>query len=81
MEISARNQLKGSIKTVCLGEIMAEVVVALTDGQEITSIITRDAVEHLHLQVGDNVVAIIKSTRVTTQCTAFRVGIRVDMVA
>lgn len=64
MEISARNQLKGSIKTIRLGDIMAEVVVALADGQEITSVITRDAVEHLHLQVGDNVAAIIKSTEV-----------------
>lgn len=64
MEISARNQLKGRIKTVRSGETMAEVVVVLPDGQEITSIITRESVEHLHLQVGDNVLAIIKSTEV-----------------
>jgi molybdopterin-binding protein len=64
MEISARNQLKGRIKTLRTGEIMAEVVVVLADGQEITSVITRGAVEHLHLQVGDNVTVIVKSTEV-----------------
>lgn len=64
MDISARNQLKGSVKTIRQGDIMAEIVVVLTDGQEITSVITRDAVEHLRLKVGDNVAAVIKSTEV-----------------
>lgn len=64
MEISARNQLKGTVKTLHLGEVMAEVVVVLPDGQEITSAITKESVEHLHLKVGDKVSAIIKSTEV-----------------
>ena len=64
MEISARNQLKGRVKSVRSGDIMSEVVVVLADGQEITSVITRDAVEHLQLQPGDEVAAVIKSTEV-----------------
>jgi molybdopterin-binding protein len=64
MEISARNQLKGRVKSVRSGDIMSEVVVVLADGQEITSVITRDAVEQLHLQPGDEVAAVIKSTEV-----------------
>jgi molybdopterin-binding protein len=64
MEISARNQLKGRIKTLKLGEIVAAIVIVLADGQEITSVITRDSVDHLQLKEGDNVVAIIKSTEV-----------------
>jgi molybdate transport system regulatory protein len=43
---------------------MAEVVLELANGQEIVSAITRTAAESLNLQVGDEVLAIIKSTEV-----------------
>ncbi len=64
MEMSARNQLKGTVKLIKLGDIIAEVVVELPDGQEITSVITADAVRSLQLQEGSKVTAIIKSTEV-----------------
>lgn len=64
MKISARNQLTGSIVEVKLGVVTAEVVVQLDGGQQITSVITVDAVKSLALQVGDQVTAIIKSTEV-----------------
>jgi molybdopterin-binding protein len=64
MKISARNQLKGTIVEVKLGVVTAEVVVQLDGGQQITSVITVDAVKGLALQVGDQVTAIIKSTEV-----------------
>ncbi len=64
MQMSARNQLKGTIKSVKLGTVMAEIIVELPDGQEIVSAITRSSAEALHLQAGDQVVAIIKSTEV-----------------
>lgn len=64
MKISARNQLTGSIVEVKLGVVTAEVVVQLDGGQQITSVITVDAVKNLALQVGDQVTAIIKSTEV-----------------
>ncbi|MBN9391688.1 MAG: TOBE domain-containing protein [Chloroflexi bacterium] len=64
MQISARNQLKGKIKAVKLGEVMAEVVIELGTGEEIVSAITRGSVESLGLKVGDDAVAIIKSTEV-----------------
>ncbi len=64
MNISARNQLKGKIKEVKRGSVMAEVVVTLPDGQEIVSAITLGSVDALKLQVGDAVTAIIKSTEV-----------------
>jgi len=63
MEISARNQLKGTVTEVKLGAIMAEVVVDV-NGQEIVSAITRASVERLGLKEGDNVTVIIKSTEV-----------------
>lgn len=64
MQISARNQIKGKIKSVKLGEVMAEVVIELGTGEEIVSAITRGSVESLGLKVGDEAVAIIKSTEV-----------------
>lgn len=61
---SARNQLQAKVKSVKLGTVMAEVVVELSDGQEIVSAITRTSAERLNLKAGDSVVAIIKSTDV-----------------
>jgi molybdopterin-binding protein len=61
---SARNQLQAKVKSVKLGAVMAEVIVALADGQEIVSAITRTSAENLNLKEGDDVVVIIKSTDV-----------------
>ncbi|MGZ3639318.1 MAG: TOBE domain-containing protein [Ktedonobacterales bacterium] len=63
MELSARNQLNGTVKEVKLGTIMAEVTVDI-GGQEVVSAITRSSVERLNLQTGDRVTVIIKSTEV-----------------
>jgi molybdopterin-binding protein len=63
MEISARNQLKGRVKEVVLGTVMAEVVVDV-GGQELVSAITRRSAEALGLKAGDNVTVIIKATEV-----------------
>ena len=64
MALSARNQLKGTIKSVRTDEIMAEVVVVLGDGQELVSVITKSSVERLKLTVGQTITVIIKSTEV-----------------
>ena len=64
MQISARNQLKGTVKTVKQDAIMAEIVVELPGGQEVVSVITLGSTQKLKLQAGDTVVAIIKSTDV-----------------
>ena len=64
LRFSARNQLQATVKSVKLGAVMAEVIVALPDGQEIVSAITRTSAESLDLKAGDSVVAIVKSTEV-----------------
>ena len=64
MKMSARNQLRGKVKSVKQGTVMAEVVVELPDGQEVVSAITLGSAQDLDLKTGDNVVAIIKSTEV-----------------
>ena len=61
--LSARNQFAGTVKSVKLGGVMAEVVVAV-GSLEIVSAITRGSAEALGLKVGNAVRAIIKSTEV-----------------
>ena len=61
--LSARNQFEGTIKAVKLGNVMAEVVVAVAN-LEIVSVITRGSAEQLNLKVGDKIRAIIKSTEI-----------------
>ena len=63
MEISARNQLKGTVKDVKRGSIMAEVLVDI-GGQQVVSAITVSSVDRLKLAVGDRVTVIVKSTEV-----------------
>lgn len=63
MTLSARNQLSGTVKSVVLGAVMAEVVVDV-GGHEIVSVVTRHAVENLGLKAGDDVTAVIKATDV-----------------
>jgi molybdopterin-binding protein len=63
MKISARNQLKGVVETLDLGVITAKVGVRVGD-LLIESVITRQSVEDLGIQVGGEVTALIKSTEV-----------------
>jgi molybdopterin-binding protein len=64
MELSARNHLPGTIKSIRADNITAEVVLDLGHGLEIVSIITRDSALRLGLKVGDRATAVIKSTEV-----------------
>ena len=61
--LSARNQFRGTIKEVKLGNVMAEVVVTVGN-LEIAAAITRASAERLGLQKGDTATAVIKSTDV-----------------
>jgi len=63
MQISARNQLKGTVRAVNLGTIMSEVIVDV-GGQEIVAAITRGSAEGLGLHEGSEVTVIIKATEV-----------------
>ncbi len=61
--LSARNQFPGTVKSVKLGNVMAEVIVEV-NGLEVVSLISRASAEQLALKPGDKVTAIIKSTEV-----------------
>lgn len=65
MKISARNILKGRVRKITPGSVNSEVTLELPNGGgEITSIITKKAVENLGLQVGSPAYAVIKSSEV-----------------
>jgi len=66
MALSARNQLRGQVKDVKLGNVMAHIVVQVGDNQ-IESVITRRSAEELNLKTGDDVTVVIKSTEVMIQ--------------
>jgi molybdopterin-binding protein len=61
--LSARNQFKGKVTSVTLGNVVAEVVVSVGP-IEIVSVISRTSAEQLSLKIGDEVTAVIKSTEV-----------------
>jgi len=63
MPLSARNQLKGTVKSVKIGTVMAEIVIDV-GGHELVSAITAGSAERLALAEGQEVTAIIKATEV-----------------
>ena len=64
MRISAKNVLKGTVKSILPGAVNAEVVIVLPGGAEITSIITKGSVESLGLKIGSAAYAVIKASSV-----------------
>ena len=60
METSARNQLTGTVKSVSLGAVMAEVEVDV-NGATVVAAITKESEERLGLAEGKAIVAIIKA--------------------
>ncbi|MDO8870142.1 MAG: TOBE domain-containing protein [Methanobacteriaceae archaeon] len=64
MKISARNSLKGKVEEVKEGVVTATIKMKIETPGEITATITKEAVEDLGLKVGDEVMAIIKSSEV-----------------
>ena len=64
MQISARNQLQAQIVSIDSENVNATIHLKLKSGQEFTSVITREAVENLHLEKGETVTTIFKSNTV-----------------
>ena len=61
--LSARNHLEGTVKSVKLGAVMAEVIVKVGEF-EVAAAITRTSATRLKLKKGDKVAAVIKATEV-----------------
>jgi molybdopterin-binding protein len=65
MEVSSRNQLKGTIKMIKKGPVNTEVTVALPGGLEVVSVITTYSAEKMNLKEGSEVYALMKASEVT----------------
>ena len=64
MQISARNQIQAEVVTVESQNVNAKIHLRLKSGQELVSNITNEAVENLHIEENQTVVAIFKSSAV-----------------
>jgi len=64
LKISARNRLKGVVKSVEKGDIIAKVKMEISAPATITALISKEAVEDLNIKAGDKVEAVIKATEV-----------------
>lgn len=64
IRLSARNCLEGKVSRVSEGSVNSEVVVQLSGGTEVFSIVTREAVGELGLKPGVSATAVIKASHV-----------------
>lgn len=64
MKLSARNMLKGTIKSVTKGAVNGIVVIDLGDDTLVKSSITNEAIENLSLAEGGQAYAVIKASDV-----------------
>jgi molybdopterin-binding protein len=64
VKLSARNQINGTIVTLRKGQTTAHVRIDIGNDVIITSSITNEAVDDLGLKIGDQVLAVIKSSDV-----------------
>lgn len=63
--INVRNQFRGKVKEVILGDVVSEIDVETPSGLIVTSVITTRSVKELGLAPGRDVVALVKSTEVS----------------
>jgi len=63
MKISARNQLKGTVRAIRRGEAIANVELDVA-GNRVVASITTEAVDELGLSEGSEVTAVIKASDV-----------------
>ena len=62
--ISARNKLEGVVKKIENGTVASTVKIEISKSANLTSMITKEAVEELDLKEGDKVEAVIKATEI-----------------
>jgi molybdopterin-binding protein len=64
MKISARNTMKGTVKSLVSGMVTAEVVIEVAPGLEVAAVITQSSAENLGLKVGDEAYAVVQASDV-----------------
>ena len=64
MKLSARNQIKGKVTAVTKGQTTGHVHIDIGNGTTVHCSITNEAIDDLELKVGDDAMAVIKSSDV-----------------
>lgn len=64
INISARNIIKGTVRKIKEGMVMAEITLDTGGGNTITSTISDESVKRMEMKVGDEAYAIVKATSV-----------------
>ena len=65
--MSARNRFHGTVRSVEVEGLLAQVEILVTEPTRVVAIVTRDAVDELGLKEGMTATAIVKSTNVIIQ--------------
>jgi molybdate transport system regulatory protein len=80
IKTSARNQFLGTVKSIKLGQINAEVVLDIGGGDTLAAVITNESVTHLALKVGAEAYAMVKAPWViVTTSDGFRTSARNEL--
>jgi len=64
MQLSARNQIQAEVLNIDSHDVNTKIGLKLKGGQVLSVVVTQEAVENLHLEVGEVVTAIFKSSAV-----------------
>ncbi len=64
MKSTARNQFSGTVKSIELAPVSAQVVIALPGGEQIVATMTRAAAERLRLAPGVAAIALVKASAI-----------------
>ena len=64
MKHGARNDLSGTVTQVKTGEVMAQAKVHLSGEFDVSSVMTRDSLESMGIQEGDQVRVVVKAVNV-----------------
>ena len=66
-QLSARNRLRGVVRSVTVEGLLAQVELDVTEPARIVAIITRDSAEQLGLKTGASATAVVKATSVMVE--------------
>ena len=70
MKSSARSQFHGTVSALRQGAVNDEIELTIVGGQKIIAVITRSSTQRLGLNVGSEVVALVKSSSIIIACDA-----------
>jgi molybdopterin-binding protein len=65
--LTARNRFVGTVSSVEIDGLMAQVEIVVTEPARVVALVTRDAVEELGLRPGMSATALVKSTSVMVE--------------